>query len=317
VRVAGTVKRVVRPLLSQGAAPRTIRFGPLRGQRMEIDFSDQVRFYLGVFEIELVPWFRAFCPPGTDSFDIGAREGYVALMLARLSAGGRVLAVEADPAELERLGRNIALNPSLPCVPEPRLARVTGPSSDDREVTLDDLAFGAAGFVPDLVKLDVEGWEQQALQGGERLLGERRPHLVVETHSAKLERACADLLVGRRYAPRVVEPRRWLPEVWAGHNRWLVAEGVPLRAEASPAGTGPRNIGTKSAQAGTEPSHRSAKKVDSVEHEGGGWFSSVPRGRRGTLGVFVGGKHRRPAGKLPTLAGWGAELLPAGGDMPA
>ena len=74
MRVAGSVKRVVRPLLPQGAAPRTIRFGPLRGLRMEIDLSEQARFYLGVFEIELVPWFRTFCPPGTSSFDVGARE---------------------------------------------------------------------------------------------------------------------------------------------------------------------------------------------------------------------------------------------------
>jgi hypothetical protein len=32
------------------------------------------------------------------------------------------------------------------------------------------------------------------------------------------------------YAPQVVEPRRWLPEVREGHNRWLVAEGRPRAA---------------------------------------------------------------------------------------
>src|SRR5262249_34847620 len=154
-------------------------------------------------------------------FDVGAREGYVTLVLSRLSAGGRVLGVEADAAECERLRRNIALNPSLAPRPDARLARVTG-RSGGQDVTLDDLA--ASDFVPDLVKLDVEGWELQALKGGERLLAERRPNLIVETHSAELERDCLALLATNGYAPVVVEPRRWLPEQREGHNRWLVAE---------------------------------------------------------------------------------------------
>ena len=61
---------------------RTIPFGPARGLRMEIDFRDQVRMYLGVFELELAPWFRAFCTRGATAFDVGAREGYHTLLLA-------------------------------------------------------------------------------------------------------------------------------------------------------------------------------------------------------------------------------------------
>lgn len=227
MRVARAVKRVADPLLPQGAAPRTIPFGPLRGLRMEIDLSSQARLYFGVFEIELVRWFREFCGRGSSSFDGGAREGYLSLLLARLSAGGRVLAVEADHAAFELLRRNVALNPSLARAPEPRLARITGRTSGELDVTLDDLAFADEGFVPDLVKLDVEGWELRALEGGERLLAEHRPHLVVETHSEDHERGCAELLLRQGYAPKVVEPRRWLPEVREGHNRWLVAEGRP------------------------------------------------------------------------------------------
>ena len=227
MRVARAVKHVADPLLPRGAVPRTIPFGPLRGLRMEIDLSTQARLYLGLFEIELVRWFRTFCRRGAASFDAGAREGYVALLFARLSAGGRVLAVEADPASFELLRRNVALNPTLPRLPEPRLARVTGRTAGDRDVTLDDLAFGGDAFVPDLVKLDVEGWEVLALEGGERLLSVHRPHLVVETHTEEHERLCAELLLRHGYAPQVVEPRRWLPEVREGHNRWLVAEGRP------------------------------------------------------------------------------------------
>jgi Methyltransferase FkbM domain len=233
VRAAGALKRLTGPLLPRGAVARTIPVGPARGLRMEIDFSYQARMYLGIFEIELARWYRRFCAPGAAAFDVGAREGYVALVLARRSAGGRVVAFEADPVEFERLRRNIALNPSLARPPDARLARVTGRTGGKRDVTLDHAAFATDGVVPDLVKLDVEGWELKALQGAERLLAERRPHLVVETHSAELERGCRDLLRAHGYEPHVVEPRRWLAEVRTGHNRWLVAEGPSGAAAAA------------------------------------------------------------------------------------
>jgi len=208
---------------------RTIVAGPARGLRMEVDFAYQLRFYLGVFERELVPWYRRFCAPGAGCFDVGAREGYVALGLARLSPGGRVVAFEMDETEYGRLLRNIAANPDVRPVPEACLARVADRSDGKSKLSLDDAAYGRY-FVPDLVKLDVEGSELKALHGAERLLTERRPHLVVETHSAELERSCVELLERHGYEAGIVRPRRWSPEVREGHNRWLVAEGRPSKA---------------------------------------------------------------------------------------
>jgi hypothetical protein len=88
-------------------------------------------------------------------------------------------------------------------------------------------------------------------------------------------RGCIELLAAHGYVPRVVEPRRSLPEVREGHNRWLVAEGIPFRGAGSPLGTGPDEIGTQAAQTGTEPSHLGAEKVVNVEHEGGGRFPAL------------------------------------------
>jgi hypothetical protein len=192
---------------------------------MEIDFSYQLRFWLGVFERELVPWYRRFVTPGSHSFDVGAREGYVTLLLARLSTpGGRVAAFEFDETEHQRLSRNIAANPALHPAPLPVLARITDTSDDARRLTLDDAAYDRH-FVPDFVKVDVEGTELKVLNGARRLLSERRPHLIVETHSTALEQACADLLGGHGYEPRVLHTRRWFPEVREGYNSWLVASG--------------------------------------------------------------------------------------------
>ena len=192
---------------------------------MEIDPAYQLRFYLGMFERELVPWYRRFCTPGTSAFDVGAREGYVTLLLAKLSApGARVAGFEFDETEYERLRRNIAANAQLQPEPEAIFARVTE-HSDETRVSLDEAAY-ARHFVPDLVKVDVEGTELKVLRGAERLLSDRRPHLIVETHSLELETECVDVLRRHGYDPQFVTPNRWFAEVREGHNRWLVAAGA-------------------------------------------------------------------------------------------
>ncbi|HEU0303485.1 MAG TPA: FkbM family methyltransferase [Gaiellaceae bacterium] len=138
-----------------------------------------------------------------------------------------MLAVEADPTTCDRLRRNVAANPELAPAVEvvgSRVAMKTKP--DEGTVSLDDLAYGADGFVPDLVKLDVEGMEVRAIRGGQRLLSERRPHVIVETHSQDLDAACRELLEDHGYAVEAVEARRWAPEVRTAElNRWLVARG--------------------------------------------------------------------------------------------
>jgi hypothetical protein len=197
---------------------------------MEIDLVGQWRFWLGAFELELTPWFRRLCAPGSSCFDVGAREGYYTLALAKRSAGGRVLAIEADPGESDRLRRNIDHNPELRPAPESLLARIVDRPNRNEDRTLDEIAYAPGSFVPDLVKLDVEGWELGALRGASRLLADRRPHLVIETHSETVEQGCIDVLSEHGYSPQLVTPRRWFPETRPGHNRWLIAEGRGRRA---------------------------------------------------------------------------------------
>jgi hypothetical protein len=195
---------------------------------MEIDFDHDSRYWLGIYERELAGHVRALCPPGGACFDLGSASGFYALVFARRGAT-RVLAVEADPSICERLRRNVDANPELASVIEVSQNRIGLESGTTQgTMTIDELAYGPGGFVPDLVKMDVEGNEVAALRGAQRLLAERKPHVIVETHSEDLDAGCRWLLEDNGYAVETVEPRTWMPEVRTlGFNRWCVARGRP------------------------------------------------------------------------------------------
>jgi hypothetical protein len=201
---------------------------------MHIDFDHQTRLYLGLYELELSAHLRRLCRPGHRGYDVGAQVGYDALVMAKLS-GAPVASFEREAVACAALRANLALNPGVGSLVTAVQATVGERTDGDGHLALDDFARGPGGFVPDVVKIDVEGAEAAVLRGALEILSKRRPHLVVETHSAELERACGDLLVGLGYRPVVVPQRRRAPDLRpAGHNRWLVAAGVPPVQSARP-----------------------------------------------------------------------------------
>jgi FkbM family methyltransferase len=136
--------------------------------------------------------------PGATVFNLGANHGVIALMLARaVGPDGQVVALEANPYDARAAARNAQLNDArqLTCVnaaiAEQR-GEVTfglGGEVDDGSgrtgstrvpaLSIDDLAdeYGA----PDVVVMDVEGYELRALEGAQRTL-EQRPDWFVEVH---------------------------------------------------------------------------------------------------------------------------------------
>ena len=216
--------RIKRAVLPTGPHRRTLPLGIARGLRMTVDFSTQTRMFLGLYEIELNRWLRDLCRPGFRSFDVGGQFGYDALVLAKLS-GAPVISFECEPACCEAITANAAANPGLGHLVTVRQAFIDAESAEaEGRLALDDVAFGPGGFVPDFMKLDIEGAELAALTGARRILASRRPGLLVETHSRRLEEQCLELLRHHGYAPEIVNPRRWLPDFRpAEHNRWLAA----------------------------------------------------------------------------------------------
>lgn len=139
--------------------------------------------------------------PGARVFDIGAHQGVVALMLADLVGDeGNVVAVEAEPHNARAAERNRALNGAH----NVKVVHAAGADSTGSvlfavglnghvedggsrwgkvevpAVTVDDLAdrYGA----PDVVMVDVEGFEARVLAGSVDTIAARTATFLVEVH---------------------------------------------------------------------------------------------------------------------------------------
>jgi FkbM family methyltransferase len=183
------------------------------GVERVINGSDRVRLlprYRGIAEVyEPEVWHHVMrsVRPGDVVADVGAHVGLYTLALGdRVRPGGRVVAFEPDPATFAALESHVALN-RLADVVEPCesavgardgfLAFAPGREYESRVITSErafaetmtvravrlDSFFGDARL--DLLKIDVEGYEEAVLRGAERIMSDaqRRPRAIyVEVH---------------------------------------------------------------------------------------------------------------------------------------
>jgi precorrin-6B methylase 2 len=221
------VIRAARAAVLRPGAVRRIPFGLGRGLRLEGDPRTTLHVYLGTAEIEIAGHLRRLARPGYVCFDVGSNNGYYALALTRLTGVGAV-AFEFAPEGLERIRRNLARNGALGQSVRLVEAYVTSVVDPDQQAsTLDQLSEDLETR-PDLLKIDVEGAELDVLRGADRLLAQRHPHVVVETHGPEVEAGCVEVLRHHGYAPLVRNQRRRFREGRPNpHNRWLIAAGDP------------------------------------------------------------------------------------------
>jgi Methyltransferase FkbM domain len=210
--------RGLKEVLPKGKRYRKITRGLARGGVMAVDFRSDLRAYLGVFEYELTPHFRRMLKSGSTGFDIGGQGGYHALMMAKTS-GARVAAFECEHVSAEEMRKVFAQNPDLSI---DVVEAYVGAENGNGLITIDKAAHEL--FVPDVIKIDIEGAEDAALEGATETLANHRPSLIIEVHGAEKEAKCITLLRSFNYTIRVVD-QGWVlkDHARAGYNRWLAA----------------------------------------------------------------------------------------------
>jgi FkbM family methyltransferase len=187
--------------------------GPLAGLSWRLGRGKVLRVLLGTYEPAQTERFVDLVRPGAQVLDVGAHVGYYTLLSARLAgSSGRVAAFEPSPANLAALKANVAGN---------RLANVTiveAAVAGAVGTACFDLAHGsgtghltaAAGlevptvaldgwcaaheFAPDVIKMDIEGAEAEALPAAVETLRRCRPVLLLSTHGLDVEASCRAFL---------------------------------------------------------------------------------------------------------------------------
>lgn len=182
----------------------------LVGGRLVVDVGDYAHrqiYFRGEYEPATTGLLRRLAKPEWTVLDVGANIGYFSLLGAALgSPGARVIAFEPNPRLADMLARSIKLNPSLnirlersavgesPGVSPLHLTsdyrnnglsslradlpHTAGGTIPVRVTTVDD--YCAAGrLAPDLIKIDVEGFELQVLRGASETLSKAAPGVVI------------------------------------------------------------------------------------------------------------------------------------------
>jgi FkbM family methyltransferase len=213
VRLARLARRVL--------PATTVRLAHVEpGLKLEVNLKRNVMFWtqgLAAFETECVAILRSIVEPGDTFFDVGANIGFYATLAARLvGERGTVVAFEPDPQNLKLLRRNASLNKCDNLEVRPvavgaeegqasfsldSATGATGHLGEDltqgeetvgqgrviivqTEVETIDSVARSAKVRPNVIKLDIEGGECEALRGARNVLAESRPIVISELNGA-------------------------------------------------------------------------------------------------------------------------------------
>ena len=187
--------------------------GPLRGKRWIVG-SGNHGYWLGSYEIGKRALFVRSIPAGTVVYDLGANVGYYTLQASVLAGPqGKVFAFEPLPRNLEYLRRHLALNRiENAVVIDAAVADRSGTVRFEEDASTSKGRIGAQGGLevraialddwidqgklppPNLLKIDIEGAELQALQGARKALSRTHPTIFLSTHSGKVHKDCLAFL---------------------------------------------------------------------------------------------------------------------------
>jgi FkbM family methyltransferase len=188
--------------------------GPLRGKKWIVGSSTNGCWF-GSLEYDKQQRFKAIVASGNVVYDLGANVGFYTLLASVLvGKSGHVYAFEPLARNIAYLRRHLAMNNIENCtVVEAAVAASEGYSRFDpspahttahlaetgqeivRTLNLDPLVSRGEILPPDVVKIDIEGSELQALEGFQQTITKYRPTIFLATHGAELHKACLEFFI--------------------------------------------------------------------------------------------------------------------------
>ena len=178
--------------------------------------KDDLAHYATSFEgrAEFAALSRSAGHPGGVLFDIGAHCGLISALWCAAKPANRVFSFEPSPAlvrrvteirELNQFGNRMNVNqvgigesngmtamlmdPIGGFVQSRHFNHTMWSAPESIEVTIESIAAASArlNVVPDFIKLDIEGYEYEAIKGSASFLSQHRPVIFLELHLNYLE----------------------------------------------------------------------------------------------------------------------------------
>ena len=228
------IRRSLNAAAPDGLTEVEIASGPAKGLFMALNLHEEKDYWLGTYEPDLQAAAQILIHPGNTVYDVGANIGYISLISANLvGETGKVFSFEALPTNIERLIHNVEQNQlsnrvyiNHAAVVDKKdsvtflthtsgaMGKAQGSAGRDEKYTntitvsgisLDSFIFKCSNPPPDLVKMDIEGGEGNALIGAKKMLVKNKPILLIELHGEEAARQVWDILIAYDYHIHALE----------------------------------------------------------------------------------------------------------------
>ena len=186
--------------------------GTLKGNKW-IKGSSINGCWLGTYELDKQVLFSKYIKPGNIVYDVGANAGFYSLLSSLLvSETGKVYSFEPLPANISYLKKHIELNKlgNVKVIEKAVSNKVStvrfnfgdnrsaGHISNVGEIEVETISIdefiSQGNPSPDIIKMDIEGAEYEALIGAKELLKSKKPIIFLATHSDELRVKCLALI---------------------------------------------------------------------------------------------------------------------------